>query len=305
MSHHGSLLSTTSPPSPYGQNVSQTSISPISSYNQNATLSAPHTTSPRHTQPTQRNASRIGSNDQEIQLLCHFRYHIAPWLDNNDPSGFFGVSLVLLARERRAVMAAVLAITSRHMLLTSQMQDPALSSDICAYYRQEAESISTQAPEDVKYVVRQILLLDSVFSSSTQTWRSFTHEFIGASRQSPSAIPAAFESLWLLWLRIGTYQRALTASITILSIYVLFNTGLVPVPIILWAISPSLFDLLQLWLILSLWSRSCVLCRNIPVTTRRPRCIAPLEAQSLTASRRTDSALDTLTSTRRGFVASS
>jgi hypothetical protein len=140
---------------------------------------------------------------QELELVSHFRYHIALWLDNEDPSGFFGVGLLLMARQSRAVMTAVLAVTLRQLLVTSEIQATRLRPDVCGYFRQEAESKVLDEPEDVHYVVQNMLLLETFLRSRIQDWRNLTQEFLNLSRHRVRTRSVAEDAFWGLWLRIG------------------------------------------------------------------------------------------------------
>jgi hypothetical protein len=146
----------------------------------------------------------IPSTSREIELLCRFRYHIAPWLDNNNSASFFGVGLLSLARGQRAVTAAILALALQHLLLTSRQYEnlTGLGSRI-SWYREEAEHKILTEPPEIQYVVQSILLLQKVLSASPQDWRSLTAEFSIVAKGLLLDELAVPEAIWWLWLRIG------------------------------------------------------------------------------------------------------
>jgi hypothetical protein len=114
--------------------------------------------------PTQNMPSATNSGPDEIDLICHFRYEVAPWLDTFTCDDFFSVKLFSVAHNHRSVMVAVLAVSSRHRVNTSNG-----SEELCHRYETEAESRVLYGPGHVRSAVRHLMLLYTVLCSSNTT----------------------------------------------------------------------------------------------------------------------------------------
>jgi hypothetical protein len=110
----------------------------------------------------------------EIDLICHFRYEVAPWLDAFTCDDFFSVKLFTAARQHRSVMAAILAVSSRHRVNTSNG-----SEELCHRYETEAESLVLYHSDHVQSTVRHLMLLYTVLCCpNTTTVRATLEDFL-------------------------------------------------------------------------------------------------------------------------------
>lgn len=117
----------------------------------------------------------INSN-QETQLLSHFRYKLAPWIDVGDPAGFSGIEVMLLTRISRPLFAAVIALAACHKSLTTPQLDEDYR-ECCHLYREEAEHGILDAEDPIARSIRVLLTLGDFISSSPLHWRnSLTHQ---------------------------------------------------------------------------------------------------------------------------------
>lgn len=133
------------------------------------------------TRPTSVASSTSSTAARVTALLCHFRYNLAPWLDINDYTAFFGVKLFLLARETRAVMGAILSIATRHLYLKDKSNAGTSNLECCLRYRHEAESRAFHETRSIQQLVRMLLLLESFLRSNPRQWRDVVHEAVSPS----------------------------------------------------------------------------------------------------------------------------
>lgn len=151
----------------------------------------------RNSEPAQQDTA------SELELMCHFRYNIAPWLDIIDSDSFFGVKLMLLAREHRSVLAATLAIAARHMHRRTGMTRLVVD-EYSTRYRQEAESKAFYETGSIRLIVRTLLLLDTLFCSNLSQWRVHLRDFFASTAFTMR--DTSQEALRLFSFKIGTFQ---------------------------------------------------------------------------------------------------
>ncbi|OQU93789.1 Fungal Zn2-Cys6 binuclear cluster domain-containing protein [Cladophialophora immunda] len=108
----------------------------------------------------------------ETLLVCHFRYILAPLIDAGDHKGPFGVSAVLLARDHRSIMAAILAASACHRAVLSPSTK---SRDLASshHYRQEAEIRLADEASSIQLIGRVLLSLDLFFQSGPSQWKDY------------------------------------------------------------------------------------------------------------------------------------
>jgi hypothetical protein len=153
------------------------------------------------TRPTSLAGSTSSTAARETALLCHFRYNLAPWLDINDCGAFFGVKLFLLARETRAVMAAILSIAARHLYLKNKSNVGSSDLECCLSYRQEAESTVFHETASIQQLVKILLLLESFLRSNPQQWKDVVRQVVSPS--DSVAFDVVEEPLRWVCFRIG------------------------------------------------------------------------------------------------------
>ncbi|KAK5044984.1 hypothetical protein LTR84_010356 [Exophiala bonariae] len=153
------------------------------------------------TNPTSLAGSISSTTARETALLCHFRYNLAPWLDINDCGAFFGVKLFLLARETRAVMAAILSIAARHLHLKNKSNVRGADLECCLSYRQEAESAVFHETASIQQLVKILLVLETFLRSNPQQWKDVVRQV--ASPSDSVAFEVVEEPLRWVCFRIG------------------------------------------------------------------------------------------------------
>ncbi|KIY01459.1 uncharacterized protein Z520_03011 [Fonsecaea multimorphosa CBS 102226] len=140
----------------------------------------------------------------ETLLVCHFRYILAPLIDAGDHKGPFGVSAVLLAREHRSIMVAILAASASHRAILSpstKSQDLAHSH----HYRQEAEVRLANEASSIQLLGRILLRLDLFFRPGPSQWKDCLSNINMDINALASQAPAGrcWESLLWFCFRIG------------------------------------------------------------------------------------------------------
>jgi hypothetical protein len=145
--------------------------------------------------PPQHTISASNPGTDEIDLICHFRYEVAPWLDAFTCHDFFSVKLFATARQYRSVMAAVLAVSSRHRVGTSNG-----SEELCRRYETEAESLVLYQPDHVQSAVRHLMLLCTVLCCpNTTSVLAALQQFLASTTTGPTEEPC-----WSFFIRLGT-----------------------------------------------------------------------------------------------------
>ncbi|KFY03134.1 hypothetical protein V490_00281 [Pseudogymnoascus sp. VKM F-3557] len=120
----------------------------------------------------------LANGDQEIGLLRHFRYNLAPWIDVGDPESFVGIKTMLLARANRSLLAALLALAARHRsLINHQENSDDLKSSL--KFREEAERGLMFEDDHISHIIRVLLILEVLFCSSPLHWRALPFHQMG------------------------------------------------------------------------------------------------------------------------------
>jgi hypothetical protein len=145
------------------------------------------------------------TSSKEIGLLRHFRYHVAPWIDTGDPESPVGIKVMLLARNHRPLLAAILALAARQRSLVSQLQNREdLESSF--EFREEAKHGLAFAEDSVRNIGQALLTLIEVLSSSPLGWQN-SFFCIARTLSDPASLVALGDefsemSFWI-HLRIG------------------------------------------------------------------------------------------------------
>lgn len=118
--------------------------------------------------------SAAGSH-HETGLLCEYRYGVAPCLDIGDPKSYFGIRLMLVAKESKPILAVIcLVAASRRALLhasSSGSLDPS-QQDTVLRYRQEIDDEVRFVDEQTLRVCRALLFVEDIYSANPLLWRA-------------------------------------------------------------------------------------------------------------------------------------
>lgn len=150
------------------------------------------------------------SSNRETDLLRHFRYNLSPWIDVGDPECPFGIKILLLARSKRSLCAAILALSARQRSLIARPQNHRDDHDLenSVKFREEAEHGLAFEEDLVRHVGQAILMLGDFFASSPLQWRNLLFYQMGVPDgiASLAALEDGELSEPLFWLRfrIGT-----------------------------------------------------------------------------------------------------
>ncbi|EAW08984.1 uncharacterized protein ACLA_099290 [Aspergillus clavatus NRRL 1] len=138
--------------------------------------------------------------DLETALLRHYCYALAPWIDVGDTTRAFGLTLLILGRKARPLMAAILALTAyqRSLISTSSAAEDLASS---VHYREEAERDLGRQVHVVQRSVTAVLMLQSFFSSHPSRWEILVADHMDVFRSCALSISLEDEPLGaLFWL---------------------------------------------------------------------------------------------------------
>lgn len=151
--------------------------------------------------------SATAGGNHETDLLRHFRYRVAPWIDVDDPDCAFGVQVLLLSRTNRSVQAAILALSATQRSIVSPGENY-LDKQQEHAYRKDAENSLVMDPELVRNVGHALLMLQDLLPSGPEHWRTFLlrqRDVVG-SFPSPAALGEQLgEGLFWLLFRIGMW----------------------------------------------------------------------------------------------------
>lgn len=122
----------------------------------------------RHTVSTPNLISGVKQQD-EIDLLIHYRYNVAPNLDLGVGSLWFGIQLPLRAVDCEGLSYAIMALAATHRAQGSQPNEEGVA-DVASHYRQLAESLKhMNIAED--YTASIVLLAwQRLLESPPETW---------------------------------------------------------------------------------------------------------------------------------------
>lgn len=142
---------------------------------------------------------------EETDLLRHFRYNLALWIDIADPEASFGIKVMLAAKDNKPLLSAILSLAATHKLLLRPEQR--LSLHDRRKFREAADYGLAEATTQTRHIGNLLLLLGDYLSSNPQQWQALILSQIGDTYPSPFA---AFEgdlnepTLWLHF-RLGRY----------------------------------------------------------------------------------------------------
>lgn len=145
----------------------------------------------------------------EVDLLRHYRYHIAPWLDLGDPKSTFGIAILIAAKEDSFLYHAILALAARQWWLRrarprqEDVDDEASVQD--CQNEDGAGSSLEQLP--ISSTTHLLLSLDKVLSSEPQSWSSIILKCVPTFHDvAPHAFDVDVKAavFWMLF-RIGKY----------------------------------------------------------------------------------------------------
>jgi hypothetical protein len=145
--------------------------------------------------------------DHEVDLLRHYRYHIAPWLDLGDSKSTFGIAILIAAKEDYFLYHAILALAARQRRLRrvrprrENVGDEASVQD--CQNEEGSGSSSEQLP--ISSTTHLLLSLDKVLSSEPRSWSSIILKCVPTLRDvAPHAFGADVKAavFWMLF-RIG------------------------------------------------------------------------------------------------------
>ncbi|KAA8646562.1 uncharacterized protein ATNIH1004_007995 [Aspergillus tanneri] len=143
----------------------------------------------------------------EIGLLRYFRYYLAPWIDAGDPECTFAIQVLLLAKSKRSLLAAILALSSTHSCLLRDRS----GNERSAAFRHEAEQGLAVADDPVG---RTLIMLQDFFSFHPRQWRDFLLSQIrtfDSVRPVNSLQSGLSEPWWLLNFRIDLAASVISA----------------------------------------------------------------------------------------------
>lgn len=190
------LVSNTSVVCPPGALLDQEQLTHIQDHSALATSSRTLTRRPS-------NAKR----SLETDLLRHFGYHVAPWIDTGDTHCAFGVQALLLSRSSRPLQAAILAISARQRSLfaiPSHLHDLSAVEQFC----KEAETSLSLQPDLLRHAGYALLLLQDILPSGLQQWRYLIQSHVQPiyGLLSPSDLNEKLgEALFWLIFRLGMF----------------------------------------------------------------------------------------------------
>ncbi|KAL4896077.1 hypothetical protein BDV59DRAFT_191336 [Aspergillus ambiguus] len=149
----------------------------------------------------------------EIELLRHFRYHVAPWIDIGDPDCALGVKVLLLSRTNRPLQTAILALSSKQRaLLTQSPNNEDFHNSL--RYRQEAGDILALQPDLICHAGQALLLLRDLLSSGLRQWRSLLAphvERVGSLASSAALSEPLYEALFWFHFRFDLAASIVTS----------------------------------------------------------------------------------------------
>lgn len=143
---------------------------------------------------------RITRQD-DIQLLSHFRYHIAPWLDVNDSRAFFGVDLLSTARDSPIIMATVLRLAAIHRSIISSSDGTDHTRIQHQEYMPDLEILLPRETPSVQRKCRLLLKVGKLFSLAPRRWNELASESDEFLRTT--FVDVVEEPLFLWCFRIG------------------------------------------------------------------------------------------------------
>lgn len=145
------------------------------------------------------------TSDKETALLRHFRYHLSPWLDVGNPESPFGIKIMLLAKAKRPLQSAILALAAHHRALIDRWhRSKDLESSVI--FRQDAEQGLEFEEILINRVGRAFLMLEDFLCLTPFQWRKLLLQQKGIyeSFASFAADDKVSEPLFWLYFKIGT-----------------------------------------------------------------------------------------------------
>lgn len=143
------------------------------------------------------------TRQQDIWLLSHFRYHLAPWLDVNDSTAFFAIKLLLTAQDSPLLMAAILRMAAVHKSVMSQPDSNRHDPSHQYQCMPEFHFLLSQEPLPVQRICRLLLKIGELFGLPVRQWREVVSEVDECSNMT--LIETEEESSFLWYLRIGKH----------------------------------------------------------------------------------------------------
>lgn len=143
----------------------------------------------------------------ETALLCHYRYHTAPWIDIGDPCDSFGIAVLTLAKNHRPLLAAILALAARQRLCLNLTPDPyGRDEALAGRYRVEAEHGLQSVEPRIQRLARGLLMLQEFLGVGPGEWRHVLIRHWGEGNTPPPVETLDDElmaPLFWLYLRMG------------------------------------------------------------------------------------------------------
>lgn len=148
-------------------------------------------------------------NVHETALLCHYRYHIAPWIDISDPCESFGIAVLTLAKYHRPLLAAILALAARQRLSLSLAPDRyGRDEALATRYRLEAEHGLQSVEQRIQRLARVLLMLHEFLEVGPEEWRDVLIRHWGEGN-TPLPVEQLDDKLmaplFWLYLRMGKF----------------------------------------------------------------------------------------------------
>lgn len=156
---------------------------------------------------------KLPSPERTVQLLSHYRYEIAPWLDNCDLDQAFGSQLSRPEQAFPAVHYAILALAAQSL---SPEHLHTTSSEASTYYRQ-MQTTAEQQHHRTDLEVTQCLTLETLLkfiSSTPSSWSAAlemilqSSNFHSAAKETNNALVSAVR--WS-YLRLGNHLSPITS----------------------------------------------------------------------------------------------
>ncbi|KAF2094753.1 hypothetical protein NA57DRAFT_60171 [Rhizodiscina lignyota] len=152
------------------------------------------------------------SSERTVQLFSHYRYHVAPWLDNCDLTQQYGVRVPLIAKASDPVRFAVMAVAARSLGLSDRAQGT-IDFECSRYWSLARDSLERNPlHSDVERLL--VRSFEAVFDFTTRSCHSWK-ELIDGLRQDLAAFPSVapgsepINAISWLHLRLGRVASSL------------------------------------------------------------------------------------------------
>lgn len=116
------------------------------------------------------------TRQEDIQILSHYRYHLAPWLDVNNARAFFGNELLSTARDSPIIMSAILNLAAMHKSIMSSIEGINHTQTYGEESVSDLQNLLLHEPISVQRKCRLLLRIGKSFGLGSRGWKRLASE---------------------------------------------------------------------------------------------------------------------------------